>query len=168
MPKVVRKIHSPSSMVRDEGPEGSVLAADALKGFNTSQNRLSVYELLEDGVPEERLVAAISANAERLDRVVYAVFDEEISQEIGIKQERCLGETPDNEANAQHIDYVVGTAWRLFELVDAVSLRGDIRILNQKSVSKVVADAVRKELIELSDLSEKIQNQIRPLLDEEK
>src|SRR5215510_4864620 len=84
-------------------PNGE-LPADPLSDLGTKSNELSVYHVAADESNLDRIIASLAANVDQLAHVDFALFDESVISELGIKIKPSKGDLPDDQVNNWHSD----------------------------------------------------------------
>ncbi len=137
------------------------LAADALQDLRTKGNRLSVY-LISSLEPSEldRLLAAMAANRNLLDKLDYAAFDASLLNDLQIKVEPTLGETPDEEVNKWHRDLVELTACKLTNLGLAIRRHATVGRKYPKDIEELIRQGLRLNQIDHARLDQNLAKKI--------
>lgn len=166
MPLVIRKVDRKPLWDRNTSlvqPWLSVddLAADALHDLRTKENRLSVYIIDSLTQPTlDRLLAAMAACRDVLDKIDYAVFDSQLLAHIDIRLELTKGETPDDEVNDWHHDLVELTASKLATLGTTMKQHGKVLRKYPKDVLDLVQRGVGLGQIDRSRLKQGLATKI--------
>jgi hypothetical protein len=135
--KLVRKLENRVWLDPEDSKDQNGIKADALKNFKTSTNTLSVF-IADDEEKISRILAAIAAGADKIDRVDYSIFDTDILDQYGIKYEKCLGETPDEVVNQLHVDLRDLTASQVCLLAQDIQSNSSLERLSKKDVEKAI------------------------------
>ncbi|MGE5443847.1 MAG: hypothetical protein ACM3SR_04500 [Ignavibacteriales bacterium] len=146
MPFFLRKIRKSKWYRHNDVPwlaEGE-LQADALRDLLTSSNQLSVWHIEDDRSNLERTIAALAANVTDNSNFDYALFDQQIVYEIGIKVEskKTKGASPDEEVNSWHCDLIELSASKLRELAKAIQTKAEIERIQVQDVIQLVAESI--------------------------
>ena len=104
----------PSWLKNDE------IHADPLADFVTTKNSLSVWRVEDNKSNLQRIIAALAAIRDRIDKLDYVLFDEKLLKECDIKVKLTEGNSPDQEANAWHYDLIELSAQKLVKLAETV------------------------------------------------
>lgn len=152
---LVRKLENKLWLDPEISKDQNGIKADALKNFKTSANTLSVF-IADDKDNIPRILAAIAAGGERLDRVDYAIFGTDILDQHGIKYEKCLGKTPDEKVNQLHVDLKELTASQVCSLAQDIHSDGILERLSKREIEKAFNHGLsnnflKKELIRVKD-----------------
>jgi hypothetical protein len=127
-----------------------------------------VYHIAENETNLDRVIAALAANTDYPSNIDFALFDEAILGELGIKIGKSEGDSPDMQVNAWHSDLQELLASKLLELATAISGRarierkGDKQVLNLVAKSIAISQIDRVRLKWKSDL-DKLENLIADL-----
>lgn len=122
--------------------ENDDLQSDAIDDLNTTNNELSVYAINDDS-DLARVIAGMAANCDRLSNLDYALLDEEVIGQIGIKAKRSEGDLSDAYVAKQlHRDlYELSASGRL-ALATAIQNHARIERAHPKQVLEFVAKAI--------------------------
>jgi len=137
------------------------LAADALQDLRTKQNRLSVY--LVDSLESpalNRVLAAMAASRDNIDKLDYASFDWSFLGDLGIEVEAVPGGTPDEEVNQWHRDLVELTAAKLAALGLTMRRHGNVSRKYPKDVTDLIREGVRLSQIDYGRLKQTLASKI--------
>ena len=164
MPLLLRTIRK-SKWYGHEGvpwlPDGE-LQADALDDLKTTNNILSVWVVDDDRENLEQVVIAQAACRDSFAHVDYALFDQQILSELGIKFEPSPGETPDEEANSNwHIDLTELTASQRFKLATTIMAEADRKRFPKKDIEEQIIEAVWSKQLNLKKMHKKLQEKIQ-------
>lgn len=122
-------------------PDGE-LQADPLSDLGTKSNELSVYHVVKDESNLDRIIASLAANSERCDNFDFAIFDENIISELGIKIKKSKGELPDEQVNNWHSDLCELSATKLVVLAKAIYDKAKTGRKVPEQVLNLVADSL--------------------------
>jgi len=118
--------------------------ADALTDLRSSQNELSVWSVERDKSNLDTVLVAVGSNRERLDKLDYALFDEDILPAIQIKCTKSEGETPHVIANkVMHRDLVELTAQKVAHLARALMPPTEHVRVSERSLQRLLQNALR-------------------------
>ena len=133
--------------------ENDDLAADALSDLRTQENSLSVYFVEPgDAAMLERLIAALAAGRQQLDKVDYIAFDPNLLDELGIKVVDTRGGLPDDQANQWHRDLIELSAKKIADLGHALKKHGDCNRIRPEDVKRLIQHGVDSKQIDYSRL----------------
>ena len=143
-------------------PDGE-LQADPLSDLGTKSNELSVYHVVIDESNLDRIIASLAANSEQCDNFDFAIFDENIISELGIKIKKSKGELPDEQVNNWHSDLCELSATKLVILAKAIYDKAKTGRKVPEQVLNLVADSLRKGRIDRGRIKWKSQNDVEKL-----
>ncbi len=154
----------------DKYPDVSWLAvnelqADALSDLKTDGGKLSVWQVEDDESNLQRLVAALAANRDKLDKVDYVLVDQKILEYISANAKIVLGDSPDEEANRWHLDLTELSVTKVVNLSRAISEANKVRRVLPKEVKAWVRTAIQSGWIDISNVNEKIRPEIKKLIE---
>lgn len=150
----------------DERLTNDDIPADPLGDFaNTTGNSLSVWLVDEDKTNFSRVVTAMAANRERVDKFDYVLFREELLDTVGIKVAESKGDTPDAEANEFHRNLVELSASKVVALTKNVfENRLEIGRVDKATLEESIVKAVRERQIPVARLNRKLRSTVEALL----
>jgi hypothetical protein len=143
--------------------EAGDIPADPLADFaGTVDNRLSVWLVADDRSNLRRVVAAMAANRDKLDKLDYVLFPLDHLAALGIKLLETPGDTPDQEANEYHCDLVELSANDVVHLTKRVfHNREELARVDKSDVARGIVEAVRADWISLQGLNRKLRTAIQ-------
>ena len=161
---IIRKIRKSKWYKHDGVPwltEGEI-QADALSDLSTKSNKLSVWLVLDDKTNFEQIIAVLAtSNTDRVPSIDYALIEEKLLNQLFVKQEESLGDSPNNTANnSWHIDLIDITTEKLFKIAQLISTHGQIDRIMDKDVLKIVQEGVRSGDLDLSKMNEDLKRSI--------
>src|SRR5438045_1847252 len=102
------------------------LQADALNDLATQNNELSVFHIDDDKSNLNRVVAALAAKRDSLDKLDYALVASQIADDAGFKTRMIKGDTADEAVNQWHRDITELSVANLANLAVVIKQRGQI------------------------------------------
>jgi hypothetical protein len=142
------------------------LQADAFKGVKTSENTLSVYELVDDAAATvDRALAALAATREHVPQLDYVLLNRAILNELRLETRRTLGETPDAEVNTWHLDVKQLNSTRLTDLCNAIRDRGRFFRRRPKQVARLVYQALEANRLDRGQIKPELLESVKRLTD---
>ena len=163
MPTLVRKLKDFDSL-EPVGGDPDKPQADALINFQTSHNKLSVYEVEDGEYDATRLAVAIVAGTDRPQEVAFVVFDGQLVTELDIPIKKSKGGTPDQHANVLHRDLEIGTPKKLAALTEAIiHKRITARRLQQPNVVERLVNAIKNGSIEFKKLNKPMRKALQEM-----
>lgn len=145
------------------------IPADALTSdLRTTGNTLSFWRCISGEDSELRkVVTALAAAADRVDRMDLAWFDEMEIERKRIESADSPGRTPIESLRSSHVDLTHLDVKRLGNVAglvaDAIG-RGDYLRITRKQVLGIVIEAVRDRLLVLDDLQPRVREQVEKLM----
>lgn len=94
---LLREIKRPRWLKREELPwlaEGE-LQADVLADLKTNDNRLSVWSIDDQKLNLDRVIAAVAVTRDHIEKLDYALFQDDTLSALSIQIEPTKGTTPD-------------------------------------------------------------------------
>lgn len=130
-------------------PSGE-LPADPLNDLGTKSNELSVFHVSADESNLNRILASLATNVEQLSHVDFALFDEELISELGIKIKKSKGDLPDEQVNNWHSDLFELSATKLLLLAKAISNNAKFDRKLHTQILELIADMISSGQIDRS------------------
>jgi hypothetical protein len=139
------------------------IPADPLADFaNTSENCLSIWLLDDTKNDLDNVVAALAASREKADKLDYVLFPQSHLDAAGIEVCVASGHTPDEQVNEQHRDLTHLSAAKVCALATSVWHENlEIKRVDEQTVVRLVADAIRRGRISLEKLRPKLRDDVR-------
>jgi hypothetical protein len=157
MSKLLRKVKQ-NRWYKDEAApllaKGDV-PADPLGDLNTSQNKLSVYQVDEDLANVERIARALALCCQRLDNVGYVLFDSSLLEKASIELKPIDGTTDDPIANKCHADLINLSGNKLTTLARLVLMEGESGTILKKRIVELVHEGISSK-----ELPEKVREKL--------
>lgn len=143
---ILRKLDRKASFYPRDWLDDDDVQADALSSLRTKDNRLSVWRIDEDRGNLHRVVAALAAGRDFLDKLDYAVIDLQALDSLGIQAVRADGLSPDDGANQRwHHDLNRLSGRRLVAL--AVKMRGGLARKSRSNVRALITESIHSGFI---------------------
>jgi hypothetical protein len=145
------------------GDAPDVPPADALVDLRTQSNELSVWIVDTQPVPE-RLLAAIAANRDGLNKIDYVLLDEvDVIHRLGCRIEKTDGGLPDRLVSDElHRDLKLLTARQILDLAEYIFVRRDsMQRYSEGEVRRVLVESLRSGFIDSAALNERMQDHLR-------
>jgi len=143
-------------------PDGE-LPADPLSDLGTKSNELSVYNVSADESNLGRIIASLAANVDQLSHVDFALFDENVISELGIKIKKSKGDLPDEQVNNWHSDLYELSAPNILILAKAINDKARIDRKLPAQILKLIADALTSGQIDRTRIKWKSQEDFEKL-----
>lgn len=128
------------------------LQADALDDLRTKSNELSVFHVDLDASNLDRVVAALAISFDDPSNFDFALLNEEILSEIGIKVKKSPGALADKEVNGWHSDLCELSDAKLLELARTIKTKAGIDRKDYMEVLNIVADSLTNGYIDRSKI----------------
>lgn len=152
--------------------EGEI-PADPIFGLQTESNKMSVWVVGNGGASIERIVSALAAKGQKLQKFEYVLLNSEKVAGIGIKILQIEGESPDNELNKLHRDLVEISGQKLLKLTKSTLKKiwqegEDTNLIDQiprKTVAKYMQNSVNKGFIDPVDITPDVWEKAQSVLE---
>jgi tRNA(Leu) C34 or U34 (ribose-2'-O)-methylase TrmL len=123
--------------------------SDPLGDLNTSQSKLSVFQVDENLGNIERIARALALGSQRIDNVGFVLFDASLLDQASIGLDSTDGETMDAVVNKCHRDLTNLTGNKLVALTRLILVEGDSDTILKKRIEELILEGIRlKELPE--------------------
>ena len=99
MASILRKLDQKASFYALDWLKDYDTQADALWSLRTKGNQLSVWLIDDNQSNLHRVVAALAAGRDTLDKIDYALIDEQVLDSLNIRSRKMDGLSPDGGAN---------------------------------------------------------------------
>ena len=151
MSLILRKLDRKAGFYNQEWlPDGDV-QADALTSLRTKGNRLSVWSIDDDRSNLSRVIAALAAGRDYLDKLDYAIIDDRDLASLGVRVVRVDGESSDEGANQRwHRDLITLSGRQL--VGSAACMRGGLTREPKSRVRELVVESVQSEFVARNSL----------------
>ena len=121
---------------------GKELQADALNDLGTKSNELSVYHIAQNQSNLDQVVAALAVNTTDPSNIDFALIEENIVSELGIKIKKSKGELADDQVNNWHSDLHELSASKLLSLAVAIKREAKIERKAPIQILNMVANSL--------------------------
>jgi hypothetical protein len=158
MSKLLRKVRQ-NRWYKDEAApllaRGDV-PADPLGDLNTSQNKLSVYQVDEDLANVERIARALALSCHHVDNVCYITFDSSLLTEASIEFDHTdEGGTYDHAVNKCHVDLINLSGNKLVKLARLILSEGESDTILKKRINELIEEGINSK-----ELPEKVRDKL--------
>lgn len=119
--------------------------ADPLADLATTNNTLSVWEVADDRSNVERIVRAVAVTKNELADAGYVLFDSQYLEVVGIQTQKERGKTPDDDANAWHLDLVDLSGNKLVMLTRLILENGESGRVLRKRLEELVSEGIQSK-----------------------
>jgi hypothetical protein len=122
---------------------------------------MSAWQIADDKSNLNQVIAALAATRNTLCEFGYALLQQKIVSELGIKFEQTSGTSRDQYANAQwHYDFVQLTASQICALTNEIKKKGNRIRAGEWEVKAFLEEGVRLGRVRLEDLDPIIQKKL--------
>jgi hypothetical protein len=136
------------------------IPADALSDLRATNNELSVWSIELDQSNLNVVLVAAAANRDRLDKLDYTVFDEQLLPALEIKCAKSEGRTPYSSANiAMHRDLVELTVQKVASLAQVMMPLDHIRV-TERQIRRMLLDAIQAGVLDRARILPKLLNDL--------
>jgi len=120
------------------------IPADPVGDLRTTDNKMSVWMLAEESLNLPRIVSALGANRDKLDKLDLALLDSDELSAIGIQTRQSEGDSADEMLNRSfHYDLVEISADKLVNLAKAIIRANRFERVQREDVKRYIACAVK-------------------------
>ena len=163
MSTFLRKLANKAHFVRQEWLEDDDVPSDALGSFMTKDSALSVWAIEDDRSNLRRVIAALAASRDSIDKLDYALVDESALDITGVFLSRANGRSPDGGANALwHQDLNGLSGKRLVAL--ALNTRGcPMTRIPTRDVHTVLIESIASGYISTALMNKKLREKLNTI-----
>ena len=160
MSTFLRKLGNKNHFNRQEWLEDGDVPADALASFITKDSALSVWTIEDDESNLRRVVAALAASRDSIDKLDYALVDEGAFDIAGVCLSQVKGRSPDGGANGLwHRDLTGLSGKRLVQL--AVNTGGcRMKRVPQSDVRAWLLESITLGFIRTASMNKKLRERL--------
>lgn len=131
--------------------------ADCLKDLRTKQNVLSFWRIEADRSNLPRVIAALAAGRDHLQKLDYVLAPDSVLGELSIEAGATPGNSPDPKANGQwHLDLIHLSAGKLARLAGRINACGEKKRLPMGKVKEVIRAGLARGDLERGRVQESI------------
>jgi hypothetical protein len=140
-------------------PENEI-QADAVGDLRTTDNALSVWYILDRKENLEQVITALASTRDTISNLDYALFEDYVIAELGIRMKNTAGTTPAPNANSWHRDLIELTASKLINLANAIMAEAEKSRFSRMAIRELIRNAVDHNKIELARLKPGIRSEL--------
>ncbi len=143
--------------------EENEVPADTLGDLVTQNNELSVWSIDDELSNLGRLLAALAANRDKLDKLDYLLFSPEILNQVNIEFQKTDGLLPDIHANDWHISLLNLSAHKASDLATFIwfSPTTQKKRLLKNKIATLLLQSIHEGNIALDQLKPKLRDEIK-------
>ena len=165
MALILRKLDSKASFYQPDWLRSDDAQADALSNLRTKGNQLSVWLIDDDRSNLDRVIAALAAGRDRVEKLDYAVIDRRVLDSLGIRAIKADGQSPDGGANQRwHQDLTLLSGSQLVAL--AVRMRDGLSRRPKRKVRNLIVESIRSGFVARDSLKSTLLESVAPDLDQ--
>ncbi|MDO8475726.1 MAG: hypothetical protein Q7W02_05935 [Candidatus Rokubacteria bacterium] len=144
-------------------PPGAVPAAPLGDLAPTPSSALSLWWIADDKSNVGRVVAALAAGRQHLDKYDYALIEEGAVRGLGIKVESAPETCPDQDAsNRWHHNLLELTADKIFALVGLIKSTSELDRLLAPDVERLLKEGLESGFLDESKVHSKLRERLQP------
>ncbi len=138
------------------------MPAAPLSDLRTSKTSiLSVWFIENDRSNLERVVAAMAANLQHVDKFDCIIFPTNLLETVSIPIKTARGQTADNDANQRwHRNLVEITAKGLIDLAELIDKNGEMERFDDDDVESFIRDGITKGDIDKERINADLRNML--------
>ena len=146
---ILRKLDRKAAFYRADSIQDGDVQADALYDLRTSSNTLSVWMIEENLANLNRVIAALAAGRETVDKLDYALIERQSLDQLGIEVVKAKGGSYDDQANALwHQDLRGLSGAKLVDLAYLIQEKAELGRVQKKKVAALIVTSVHKGFID--------------------
>ena len=155
---IFRKLDRKAAFYRIDSLEDGDVQADALYDLRTSSNALSVWLIEENLANLNRVVAALAAGRETLDKFDYALIKLKSLDDLGIEVVKAKGVSCDDQANELwHLDLQGLSGAKLVDLAYLIQEQAEFERVQKSAVEILIVTSVDEGFIDSTRLGERLR-----------
>jgi len=155
MALLLRVITKPK-WVRPAWMEPGDVPADVLTDLRASNNDLSVWSVEQDRSNLDSVLVAVASSRERLDKIDYALLDEQVLPSLAIRCIRSDASTPHLGANgAMHRDLTELTVKKVASLAEAMMPLERVRV-GEGKIRSMLLGAIQSSVLDRARIAPKL------------
>ena len=165
MPYLLHQIQHKSNWDRDPAaprylPEGEA-PADVVEDLRTEENNLSVWHIEDNRSNLDRVIAALAAGRDFLQKFDFLLIDSQFLGEHGFKLHQIDGNSRDRHAAQNwHLHIVQISALGLGKLAELLFQSGEVVRKYEKQLEQLLRSAVDQGSLTLDDLKPKVREKV--------
>ena len=133
--------------------------ADALKNLRTQGNKLSVWQVDSDRANLNRIIAALAAARDTLDKLDYALIEEQSLTGLGLQCIPERGGSFDDDANSRwHQDLRCLTGSSLLGLARLIRAQAELNRVSKADVATMIIDSIETGFIDRTQIPDQLRN----------
>lgn len=138
-------------------PEAEI-QADSLREFATRNNSLSLWEIESDCSNLSRIIAALGARRDSLDKFDYALIDRRYVDDLAVQLVPRPGVSSDPEANERwHQEMVELSGRKIFGLATLMTTHAKVCRITRRSIEDQIRDFLDRGFIDPDAVSDGIR-----------
>ena len=155
---ILRKLDRKAAFYRIDSIKDGDVQADALFDLRTFSNALSVWLIEENLANLNRVVAALAAGRETLDKIDYALIQKQSLDDLGIEVVKAKGVSCDDQANELwHQDLRGLSGAQLVDLAYLIQEQAALERVQRSTVATLIITSVDEGFIDLTRIGEKLR-----------
>ncbi len=140
---------------------GEIPAAPLSDLKASPHSKISVWKIEVESTNLKRIVAAMAAKLQHLDKFDFAMFSEELLNGIGIQIKKSSGQSADPNANEKwHYDMIEVSANKLINLIKSVETKGSKDRFDEDEVERLIRKGVGDGTIERKRINEILRQKL--------
>ncbi|MHC4135086.1 MAG: hypothetical protein ACYS0K_08885 [Planctomycetota bacterium] len=141
-------------------PDGEV-HADPIVDLRTEKNELSVWSVDDSRANFDRVVTALGGTGEFVSNVDYALVEDRLIKELGIRVQQSAGATPDDQANESwHYHLTELTGAKILQLALLIAFRSERDRVRERAMRTLLLDAISAGTIARDRLDENLARRL--------
>ena len=144
---------------------GGGIHADALKNLRTHENSLSVWKIEADKRNLQRVLAALAATRDKIEKLDYALVDKNAVLSLKIRCVRGQGDTLDYEANGLwHKNLECLTGIDVVRLAELITDSGQSGRIHDREIAEMISNSIQQGFIDPSRVRSSLRESLNSLL----
>jgi hypothetical protein len=142
--------------------EADEIPADALTDLRSVNNKLSVWSVEPDQSDLDSALIAVASSREHLDKLDYALFDEQVLPALAIEYVKSEGDSPYLAAKStKHRDLIRLTVRKVARLAEEMMPLERVRV-SEKEIKLKLLEALRGGMLDRARIKQKLLADLEP------
>jgi hypothetical protein len=143
-------------------PEGDLPAQPLADLVPRPEENLSLWYIDDEKINLDRVAAAIASSRDRIDKLDYALFAQEVVGNLGITIVQSPGESPDEHANISwHWEVIDLTASQVVRLAKEIYLGAEIGRKSQIAIKGLINQGIESKQLQQGKVSSKLLEDLK-------
>lgn len=158
---VLRKLNNKAAFHPVDWIEEGNVQADVFSSLRTTGNSLSVWVIDKDRTNLNRIVAAMAAGRDTLDKLDYALIDKQELDPLGIQSIQEKGKSADENANISwHEDIKELSGIKLLDLAVLIKAKAELKRVQKNDIRNLIVNSINRGYISPSRIKDQLREKL--------